>query len=476
MLKSKRKWILIGVCAILVLGGVVGYFWRYYQTRQWIASALPSVPELASNQMQYFREADDLARKDVSGRAMGTLAQTYHANGFFGEAARVYDALIQLQPREAKWNYLLADILSGYGQSDEAAALLKRTIELDPNALAAHLRLGEVYQQSNQPDEARKQFLKALEIDRDNLHARLGIARLEMDAENWSAAITLLKELTRLRPDFGAAWALLETAYTAIGAEEEAEQARFQNTQSVSFYDIVDPWKHGLLDYCYDPYRLRIAASTPRLDASVEESVALLLKAISLNPDDADIRRQLGNLLMHTQRFEAAEQHMKNAIIRDPENPDGWAFLVNLYNEWGKPELAEKTTIDGLLKCPTSPALNLEWGRQLSKKGQYREALQAFRTMNRLRPEESSGYIEIALIHFRLNQVEAGLEQLEKALQVEPGNAVAITSLAVHAIQSGDENKASEWIAKAKAQPKVPRSDISKLETLFENTFSHSVP
>ena len=472
MFKSKKSWILIGVIAILVLGGIVGYLWQRYRTRQWIISVLPDVPESG----EYLREVDALARNDTSGRALETLAQVYHANGFFGEAVRVYDALIQLQPQEAKWYYLLADILSGYGQSDEATTLLNRTIELAPDSVAAHLRLGEVYQQNNRSEDAGRQFEKALELDADNLHARMGLARLDMDAGHWQEAIVWLKEVTRLRPDFGAAWALLETTYTAVGKVKEAEEARFRNTQAVSFYDIIDPWKHGLWDYCYDPYRLRVAASTPRLDASTDESVSLLTKAISLSPEDADIRRQLGLLLTRVGRFEAAEKQMKDAINQDPENPDGWAYLVNLYNKWGKSDMAEKTTIDGLLKCPTSPALNLEWGRQLSRKGQYREALQAFRTMNRLRPEEASGYIEIALIHFRLNQLEAGLEQLEKALQVEPGNAVAMTSLAVHAIQSGDESKAREWIAKSRAQPKVPRSDIRKLETQFEEKFGHPIP
>lgn len=480
LFKRKKSWILFCLGAVILIGIISGtVIYEKHQTLSWIKSVLPPVPEsAAANQwaIEPIRQADHLARKDVSGKDLGELAQIYQANGYPGEATQVYDALIQLHPDMAKWPYLLADILSGYGQAEEAITLLNRTLELSPETVPAHLRLGEIYQQTNQPEKARIQFEAALMLEPDNLHARVGIARVEMDAERWEKAIVWLKQVTRLKPDFGAAWALLETSYTQAGDGESAANARLQNTHSVSFYDIVDPWKNELLQYCYDPYRLRIAASTPRLDLTTDESISLLERAISLNPQDADIHRQIGLLLTRIGRFDSAETHFEEAIELEPKNPDGWAYLVNLYNEWRRLEQAERTTIDGLIKCPDSPALHLEWGRQLVRKGELRQALKAFQTMNRMRPEEASGYIEIARVYFRMNLIERGLEHMRKALLAEPGNAVALTTLALNAIQSGNEQESVEWMEKAKAQPKVPKADILQLQQQFESKFGRSIP
>lgn len=469
---SRKSRIASGI--ILVVAACIGlWLFLYRGSSSLAASYIPATPDMTGWAAPWITQmkAIESAAEKGSIRDLGDLGLNYHANGFFQEASLVYEGMMRLDPSDPLWPYLYSDILSGFGKLEDAIELLTTTLGLDPTYPTARLRLAEGLQKLNRTDEAEAGFRKCLEDNPKDFHAMIGLARIHIDRKDWDSAEQMLRQATLIRPSLGAPFALLESVYTQSGKPGEAANARIAGTGKPAHEDPPDPWKDHLIDRCQDPYRLRVAAATPRYENDSLAAIALLERAISLAPQDASIHRQLGMLLFRNTQPQAALSHLRKSVKLDPVDPDGWAYLVHVLTESGQSIEAENQTVIGLSHCPEAPGLHLERARQRIASGDYTSAIRSLQTLIRLRPEESVGYVELARAYFASDRIDDGIAQMKKALEVEPGHPVAITTLALHAIESGDQAAARRLLLDAKAQLRVPPSDIQELTTAFSNQF-----
>lgn len=470
---SRKSRIAAGI--ILVIAGCIG-FWLFARrdSSGMAASFLPDTPDLSGWSTEWIATMANLEDSVASKgniRDLGELGLNYHANGFYQEASLVYEGMIELDPANPLWPYLYADILSGFGKLENAIELLNATLRLDPTYPTAKLRLAEGLQKLNRTDEAREQFDSCLESNPKDFHAIIGLARIHMEHQDWSAAETRLRQAISIKPDIGAPFALLESVYTQSGRATDAANIRIAGTGKPAHEEPPDPWKDTLVDRCQDPYRLRVTAATPRYENNPDAAIALLERAIRISPDEAAIHRQLGMLLFRNAQAQQAVSHLETAVRLAPEDPDGWSYLVHILTETGQYSKAGNQTIIGLSHCPQAPGLHLERARQQIAAGDHPSAIRSLQTLIHLRPEESVGYIELARAYFGIDQVDEGIQQLRRALEVEPGHPVAITTLTLHAIESGDENNARRLFADITAQLRVPPSDIKQLTAAFLEKF-----
>ena len=106
--------------------------------------------------------------------------------------------------------------------------------------------------------------------------------------------------------------------------------------------------------------------------------------------------------------------------------------------------------------------------------GLHSEAIREFQLTIRLRPQEVDGYVELASIYFSLDRVAEGIAELKKSLQVEPGNPVALTTLAFYAINVGDEIAARDWMRRIRQQPRIASETASQLVAAFQQKFGRA--
>ena len=96
--------------------------------QQEILSAMPAVPDLSARPAALRGRVSDAARRGREGpgkvAAWGEMARLYHANGFFAEASQCYRGLMQVDPANPRWPYLLGTIAAGFGQAEEALSLI----------------------------------------------------------------------------------------------------------------------------------------------------------------------------------------------------------------------------------------------------------------------------------------------------------------------------------------------------------------
>jgi tetratricopeptide (TPR) repeat protein len=471
---SKRvRWIFALALAgtVLVAGG---FGWWVIEDHGVVTHHVPDQPNLESwpaELKERMTAAGEKARGYFRPAAgLEELGRLYHANGFFDEAMLCYEGLHALHPREARWVYLRATILAREGRLEDAEPLYREAIALSPDYLPGRLRLGDVLLKANRLDEARAIYTEVISQVGDEPYALLGLARGAMVNGDWEQARGLLLRSIAKDPNFIGGLSLLATVHLHLGQTAEAAVIT-ERVNRREFVDLPDPWVDGLIDDCYDPYYLSVAAAVANFRGDTASAKQRLERAIRLSSSPASLHRQLGHLYHKSQQLTEARSHLEQAAALGPGDPDTWITLVNVLLAAGDRQGAYRKVIAGIAHCPESGALRFTRGRMLHEDGQLAAAVAELQASKRLRPSEALAYVELATVYFKLGEVGAGIAEMKGALAAQPDHPVALVVVARDAIHHGDRVAAREWIRRMRAQSRVVAEDLAMVIAEFQQTF-----
>lgn len=151
---------------------------------------------LASIQADQGRAADSAAAWEKAleldpGNAVyaGELATRLYFARDFDKAQPHLEALLEKNPAEPRWSFLLGDLFLQRQQVDRAVPLLERAVEQGPKLLPARHALGRAYMQIGEAEKAIPQLQAALSIDSDgSLHYQLAQAYIRTGRRDEAAA------------------------------------------------------------------------------------------------------------------------------------------------------------------------------------------------------------------------------------------------------------------------------------------------
>lgn len=446
---------------------------RGWKQREQIAAAVPAPPAstLPGDFAARVKAATNRARHGPDRfDALVELSQLYHANGFFPEASRCYQALVQLEPANPRWPHRYASLLATYGELEAAVALWRRTVELAPDYAPAGVRLGDALLKRGETAAAASAYEAVLKRQPTEPYAQLGLARLDVAAQRWPAARDRLERVVA-QTDSKLGYDLLPTVYEQLGDAPRAAALRAKQKASGAFSDVPDPWLDALTDDCFDAHRLAVAGGNAAKIGDSATALRLLDRAVELAPNNEYFQYQLGFLHLQLRDYAKAGQHFERSVALAPAFADGWVYLANLRTILGDPAGAERLLATGLQRAPQSPALHLARARQLAAAKRYPEAIAAYRETIRLRPTEAEAFVDLAGVYFAQENLEAGAAALRAALEAEPDFPAALTALAFLAINLGDELGARQWLTRAQQQPRVPPAELAALAQQFQQRF-----
>lgn len=465
------------VLGLAVAGAGTVWWWHGYRLGRVIAKSLPARPDLSGAAAELrlrVREANEHAAHGPDQvAALGELARLYHANGYLPEALLCYQCLELLEPKVPRWKYRHALIVSGFGELGLAVALLHQIIELDPNYLPARLRLGEILLKDNQFKEAIAVYEATQAREPGEPYSLLGLARCDMDRELWSAACQKLEKVVAAT-NYALGYDLIVPVYEHLGMNDRAAEIRGRMKAWGAFRDMADPWMEELNADCYDAYQLAVAAGALKVRGEKEGERTLLERAVQLAPKNAPLHFQFALFLIDSSEYAKGRRELELCTQLDPTFADGWAYLSGVMSTMGDATGAQRIFTEGLAHCPNSPGLHRMYAKQLQGQGRVDEAIQQFRESIRLRPTEVDAYIELGMALFGANRSEEALKEFNRALEAEPENPMALSTLAFYAISTGDETAARQWMRRVHSQPRVLRDDLDHLTAAFQQAFGHA--
>jgi Flp pilus assembly protein TadD len=127
-------------------------------------------------------------------------AQAQQRSGRLGEAQRLYQQVLERQPREPAALFGLGQVLGRLGDPERGVTLLRRAVEQDPRSAEYHAHLASQLAQTRSPDEALRAATRAIALDRANVLAHYTVAMCHERANRIEEAIAAIERALQLAP------------------------------------------------------------------------------------------------------------------------------------------------------------------------------------------------------------------------------------------------------------------------------------
>ena len=238
----------------------------------------------------------------------GALA---HSRGDLDGSRRKLEHALKLEKNFPEALNTLGNILKDQKEFAAALKVYSRALEIGPAVGGIFANRGDVLRCIGNLDAAEADCRKAIELDPDLAVGHGNLAAVLMDRKDWEGAHVELKKAIHLEPQEPVFLINLSRTLIELDKAKDALQVAETATSlcpgSADALNALGNAHYALLEY-------NLAESFYR-------------KALSLNPEQSDIHNNLGNTLAKQNQLDEAEKCFKLGLKFDPKRPE---FLTNL--------------------------------------------------------------------------------------------------------------------------------------------------
>ena len=372
-------------------------------------------------------------------KAYEFLSLVYREKGEYDKAVMTLERLLEVKPGHVSAMQALARLYREMKREERAEAYYRKILDIDPLYEPALIELASLYEEQDRLDEAARIYENILEVNpgRDDIRFRLGRMLFEQDL--YEQAIEAFEKVLKKNPEngqvrlalgialffegknYGAAETLFQELLEENGENETARyflastyERQGKPLKALESFSLVSP-SSGL----YGNSRVHMAILLKE-DGRGDEAVSLLEKALATKPEPA-IYVALATLHEERGKPEQAETTLLRGLTDNPENLEMRYRLGVLYEKSGRFEesiLEMQRILD--VEPDHAEALNFI-GYGLADRGiRLDEAERLIRKALELKPE--NGYIidSLGWVYFRKNRPDLAVSHLEKAHRILP--------------------------------------------------------
>ena len=338
----------------------------------------------------------------------GSLAEIQKRQGDLHAAEESYKKILASDPSNADAQLGLAGVFDVRGDTPSAISGYEAYLQQNPDALDVLVRLGQLYFATGRWADARAPLDHALELDGDNRAVHFWRALVAQEEEQWDVAVHHMELAARGKPEPGL---LLRLAsyYSHQGNTKKTLQAlsRLQKSQpanpdfmyfmALAYEDLNKPrsairwldralalapdqpdvhfhlalnWdKRGRFDQV-EKHLLRTIEAEPKnalalnflgyswADRNIKgpEALALIQRAVAVDPKNPAYRDSLGWAFYRLGRFAEAEAALSSTVYA-ANDPLVWSHYGDVLKALGREPEAVRAWQEGLLLSPNDKEL-----------------------------------------------------------------------------------------------------------------------
>ncbi len=314
----------------------------------------------------------------------------YHATSQFERAVYSYNRVIAANPDRLDVREKLARVYGGMGEDEKVLETLKEIVEIDPQNVQTLKQISGIYLQKGLFKEAIPYFKSSLEITKGRQEEYTALAQMMLEAGENRIAVDFLEDTAYLFPE---APGFPFLASIALSREEAWEEALPYFEETIVLAKEAQP------QILNEQFYFQYAAANER-SGDIEKAEELFRKALDMLAEN------------------------------DPEGVEK-GFAATIYNYIGYMWLENDVKIDEageLIKTaadldPDSGAIADSLGWYEFKKGNYEVSLEhLLRAEQQVENPDAVIFDHIGQAHFHLGEMNAAIEYLEKAVELEPEN------------------------------------------------------
>jgi tetratricopeptide (TPR) repeat protein len=332
------------------------------------------------------------------------FALQHQQQGRLHEAARLYQALLAVQPGHLEALHLLGVVAHQQGDHTRAALLIGRAIAGNPNNAMYHANLAEAFRALGQLDQAVASCRDALRLRPGYSEAANNLGMALLGQGKTDHALAAFAEALRLKPDFAMASNNLGNALRLRGALIEAE-THFRRAVAMA---------PGLAEAHSNLGQLLLERHQPH------ESLEYLRVAVRLHPDLAEAHNNLGNALREVGRMAEARQSYAKALRINPN-------LAMTYNNIGQTHQEENNLDDArawyeraLQLEPTSARFLSNLASVFAEADKYDDALTLYRRAIEHQPAYAEAHLGVGSVRHEQGCFEEAQAHYREALRHKP--------------------------------------------------------
>jgi TolB-like protein/Tfp pilus assembly protein PilF len=197
--------------------------------------------------------------------------------------------------------------------------------------------------------------------------------------------------------------------------------------------------------------------------------LALLDQAIALDPDFAWAHAQKAMRLVRDtdlDDYAEARESVRQALDIDPTVGLAWAAIAHLDRKLLNAQPAREAYERAYALSPNDPEVLIEFSRFLSYVGEHERAIELGGQSMRVDPARNA--TRFADVLARAGDLDAAVDVLERAIELEPGSAPAYGELALTRLLSGDHEAALESVRRAdELWPAAPGWGLSSMAEIY---------
>jgi protein O-GlcNAc transferase len=376
------------------------------------------------------------------------LAKQHHLAGDLLAARRVYEQLLEIDPKQAKAAFGIGLLELQTGQHQEAVAWMRQAIAIDPQEPHFHFGLAHVLEELKQYAEAEAVYKHVLAIDSQRADVHFAMGRLREARRNWIGAIAAYQAALELQPDFPEALNNLGNCHQRLGQFTQSEAAyRRALAQRPNYADALANLAIVLAALGQTDEAVDRLSAAIRVEPAVAmhhvnlgavlcqrrafaDAVTILQKAIDLDSHLAEAAYNLGNALCGLGRLREAAGYYRRAVELKPDYADAHNNLGTVYKEQGEFSLAAAAFEAAMRACPSSAVAfnNAANVHRILHKMDEAEAL--LRQALEIEPGLSMTYNNLGNVLKDMGALDEAIDCYRKALAMEPGNTIAHSNLA----------------------------------------------
>jgi tetratricopeptide (TPR) repeat protein len=323
----------------------------------------------------------------------------HHQAGRYADAARRYQALLDLRPDHADALHLFGVMHHQCGYHARAVELIARAVALRPHAAAYHVNLAEAHRALGQQEQAAECCRTALRLQPDSPEAANNLGLALHSLGRYAEAVEHYRDALRTRPDFATAQNNLGTSLRELGRNDDALEA-FRG-------------------------------------------------AVALDPESAAARANLGQQLIDRGDAEEGLDHCREAVRLQPTLAAAHNNLGNAFRALERYDEAWTGYDQALRLDPGLIVVHVNWGVALQQQGRPAEAADFFRRAAESAPDDVDVWRRLADAHAANDNPAAVLPCRERVVSLRPEQAQAHNDLGRALHEEGQRTEAAACYRRA---------------------------
>jgi tetratricopeptide (TPR) repeat protein len=319
-------------------------------------------------------------------------AQSARERGDLSRSEQLYLEVIRRSPQLANAYHNLGIVYFMEHKYGDAATVLERAVKLAPQLAGPHIMLGLAYYELYQPGKAAAALQAGLRFRPDDANALLYLGKSQIQAHDYHAAATTLEKLQKMKPKDPDVLYSLSLSYMKLMLEN------FNRLGEVA-------------PRSYQAWLLLAQDAEAR--GNDEAALQNYRQALRAKPDAAGIRYALGSVYARLGKFDEAAQEFKKELEINPNDSLALWKLGELTLR-SSPQKAGGYLEQAIRLNPELPQALLAYGRALARSGQTEKAVEQFRRVAQLAPEEDSVHYHLAGAYRRLGRDEEAKRELAR--------------------------------------------------------------